>query len=243
MTTTAPLRSRGKRRARAPLVALAVASALLVASAVMAFVGVFGPAPWGVSTAASPDPGASTGLGPNTSGMPGGRSLGQLFGDGPAMMAGQIWLGGDGRQVTTIADARARAAEAGAARGLHPGEVVQFTDNFYVELKDSRGAATTEVLVDPASGAVRTEPGPAMMWNTGSHAVALTEARARAAASAWLAANRPGETVSTIDSYPGYYTVDTQASGKMMGMLSVNGATGAVWYHTWHGTFVAMEDS
>jgi hypothetical protein len=25
-------------------------------------------------------------------------------------------------------------------------------------------------------------------------------------------------------------------------MLSVNGYTGAVWYHTWHGPFVAMEE-
>jgi hypothetical protein len=26
-------------------------------------------------------------------------------------------------------------------------------------------------------------------------------------------------------------------------MLSVNATTGAVWYHTWHGTFIAKEDA
>jgi len=28
-----------------------------------------------------------------------------------------------------------------------------------------------------------------------------------------------------------------------VGMLSVNATTGAVWYHTWHGTFIAKEDA
>jgi hypothetical protein len=28
--------------------------------------------------------------------------------------------------------------------------------------------------------------------------------------------------------------------GKIVGMMSVNALNGAVWYHTWHGTFVAM---
>ena len=174
----------------------------------------------------------------------GGRSGpgGMRRGSG-GMMAGQIWLVGDGQPVATIAQARARAAQAATPRGLHPGEVIQFTDNFYVELKDSSGAATTEVLVDPASGAVQTEPGPAMMWNTGSRTGTLTAEQAKQAATAWLASNRPGESVKSIDAYPGYFTIDTAAGGKMAGMLSVNAATGAVWYHTWHGSFVAMEDA
>ncbi|MDN5797487.1 MAG: hypothetical protein L0H79_17290, partial [Intrasporangium sp.] len=158
------------------------------------------------------------------------------------MMAGQIWLVGDGQPVASIAPARARAAQAATARGLHPGEVMQFTNNFDVELKDFTGAATTEVLVDPTSGTVQTEPGPAMMWNTGSRTGTLTEQQATQAATAWLTTNRPGESVKSTDAYPGYYTVHTAAGGKMVGMLSVNATTGAVWYHTWHGSFVAMED-
>jgi hypothetical protein len=176
-------------------------------------------------------------------GMMGGQFGGEMRGGHSRMMAGQIWLAGDGQSVGTIAQARARAAKAGAPQGLHPGEVMQFTTNFYVELKDSTGAATTEVLVDPTSGAVQTEPGPAMMWNTGSRTGTLTQEQATQAAMAWLTSNRPGEIVKSIDAYPGYYTVDTAAGGKMAGMLSVNATTGAVWYHTWHGSFVAMEDA
>lgn len=149
---------------------------------------------------------------------------------------------GNGQQVTTIGAARARAAQGAAAKGLHPGEVMQFSDNFYVELKAGSGAAVTEVLVDPASGAVQTEPGPAMTCNTNSRDGMISQARAREAATAWLSANRRDETVATIDAYPGYYTVDTQVNGKIAGMLSVNGATGTSWYHTWHGSFVGMED-
>ena len=59
----------------------------------------------------------------------------------------------------------------------------------------------------------------------------------------WLRTHRPGESVASVDAYPGYYTIDTTVNGKPAGMLSVNATTGAVWYHTWHGGFVAEEDS
>jgi hypothetical protein len=224
---TAPRSGRGQQH-RSPLIALVVASALLVTSVVMALAGFFGPAPWRPTT--------TTGVE-----APGAES-GPLVGGYGGMMSGQIWLPGNDQQVTTIGAARGRAAQAGAGRALHPGEVIQFSNNFYVELKDSAGAATTEVLVDPASGAVQTEPGPAMMWNTGSRTGLTSIDQARRAATAWLDANRPAEKVATIDAYPGYYTVDTQVDGKIAGMLSVNGTTGAVWYHMWHGAFVGMED-
>lgn len=222
------------RRFPLPVVALVVASVLLVGTAAMAALGAFGAAPWRV--------GATTGTAYGFAAGGGGMMAGNRDGVG-AMMSGQVWLPGDGAPVGSIAEARARGAQAGASRGLHPGEVMQFANNFYVELKDSTGAATTEVLVDPASGAVQTEPGPAMMWNTGSRTGTVTEARARQAASDWLASNRPGESVLSVDAYPGYYTIDTEAGGKVVGMLSVNATSGAVWYHTWHGTFVAMEDA
>jgi hypothetical protein len=236
--TTVQAPQPGRPDRRLPILALAIAAALLVASVVMAVLGVFGPAPW-----RSPVTGGVTGPGSNGLGGMGGQwpQDGRDGGYG-RMMTGQLWLAGNGQQVTGIAQARARASEAGAAEGLRAGEIIRFTDNFYVELKDASGASATEVLVDPASGAVQTEPGPAMMWNTGSRTGTITETRARMAATAWLTANRPGETTKTIDAYPGYYTVDTEANGTIAGMLSVNATTGAVWYHTWHGRFVAMED-
>jgi hypothetical protein len=59
----------------------------------------------------------------------------------------------------------------------------------------------------------------------------------------WLATNRAGQTAQAADSYPGYYTLETTTTGATTGMMSVNATTGAVWYHTWHGRFIAKEDS
>jgi hypothetical protein len=49
----------------------------------------------------------------------------------------------------------------------------------------------------------------------------------------------PGTTVADeADAFYGYYTLHVLRDGKTIGMLSVNGFTGTVWYHTWHGNFV-----
>jgi len=92
------------------------------------------------------------------------------------------------------------------------------------------------------------------MWNTrtGTHARsqgantaagAVDATKARAIATTWLAANRPGTTIGSIDAYPGYFTIDLKRDGAVSGMMSVNSSSGAVWYHTWHGAFIAREDS
>jgi hypothetical protein len=174
-------------------------------------------------------------------GMMGGG--GMMAGAGSGMMAGRVWLAGDGTPVTSIAAARARAVQAAGPAGLHPGEVIWFSNGFYVELKDAAGNPSTEVIVDPATSAVTTEPGPAMMWTTSSRTASLSPEQAGTIAARWLDANRPGEAVGSVDTYPGYYSIDTTVGGKGAGMLSVNAASGAVWYHTWHGTFIAKEDS
>jgi hypothetical protein len=185
--------------------------------------------------------------GPNTSsrGMPGGGMMGNGNGNGNVggSMGARVWSAGNGVPVASLDAARARAAQAAASAGLHPGEVIQFSNGFYVELKDAADAAVTEVLVDPVSGAVSTEPGPAMMWNTGSRTASVSLDQARTIATQWLGSRRGGETVQSIDAYPGYYTLDTAAGGTLVGMMSVNATTGSVWYHTWHGAFVAREDS
>jgi hypothetical protein len=163
---------------------------------------------------------------------------------------GMAWLPGDGVAVFSIPAARARAASAAAPAGLHPGEVIWFDNGFYVELKDGAGQPATEVIVDPRTGAVSTEPGPAMMWNTrfgmnarGGGAGAVDATKARGIATSWLAANQAGTTIGSIDAYPGYFTLDLKRGGVLSAMMSVNSFTGATWYHTWHGAFIAMEDS
>lgn len=70
----------------------------------------------------------------------------------------------------------------------------------------------------------------------------VNSTEARAIATSWLATNRAGTTVRAIDTYPGYFTLDLQSNGVVSGMMSVSSLTGAVWYHTWHGTFIAVED-
>ena len=53
---------------------------------------------------------------------------------------------------------------------------------------------------------------------------------------------RPGLTVGNADTFYGYYTLHTLKSGQVEGMLSVNGYSGAVWYHSWHGAFIGMKE-
>jgi hypothetical protein len=137
------------------------------------------------------------------------------------------------------------------------------------------------VLVDPQTGAVTLEYGPAMMWNTrygmmdgtgavgsgemmgGGEAVGmmgseggtpnwtpppgsvtgpLTVAQAQRLADRWLAGQGTGATAGEPDLLPGYVTFHTLKDGKITGMLSVDLGSGAVWYHWWHGRFVAMEE-
>ena len=64
-----------------------------------------------------------------------------------------------------LAGAKRQAARVADRLGLCVGEVLRFDNQYYAELTaDGRGA--TEVLVDPATGTVMLEPGPAMIWNT-----------------------------------------------------------------------------
>jgi hypothetical protein len=52
----------------------------------------------------------------------------------------------------------------------------------------------------------------------------------------------PGTETEEPDQFYGYYTLHTVRDGEVTGMLSVNGYTGQVWYHSWHGPFIAMEE-
>ncbi len=55
----------------------------------------------------------------------------------------------------------------------------------------------------------------------------------------YLDTNISGATAATdpIQFY-GYYTLDFEKDGKVAGMLSVNGYSGQVFLHTWHGNFI-----
>ncbi|MBC8506474.1 MAG: hypothetical protein H8D34_16555 [Chloroflexi bacterium] len=60
----------------------------------------------------------------------------------------------------------------------------------------------------------------------------------------YLDANALGFEVShEITAFYGYYTIDTEKDGDIIGMLSVNGFTGQVFPHTWHGDFIEMVEA
>ncbi|AXY49206.1 hypothetical protein [Rhodococcus ruber] len=179
-------------------------------------------------------------------GIGGGPSGPTMMGPGAGMMAPAV--PGDG-PVRTLDDAGRAAGRLAERWGLEVGEVMQFDNGFYAELVDPAGEAATEVLIDPGRGAVQVEWGPAMMWNTtfGTPMArgydvgpVIGPEQARRAADQWLRDNRPGEHADEPEAFPGYYTLHTLRGDQIVGMLSVHATTGAVWYHSWHGRFVAM---
>ncbi|MFF8864741.1 hypothetical protein ACF08B_22095 [Streptomyces sp. NPDC015139] len=181
-----------------------------------------------------------------------GMGPGMMGGDcswGTGMMGGRYWQRGDGTPVKTLDQARQRADAFAYRLDLRVGEIMQFSKNFYAELETPSGKLATEILVDPADGDTGIEYGPAMMWNTdyGMHHRGQTQARispeqAQDRAQRWLRDRGSDLTADEAEAFPGYYTLHTLRSGKINGMLSVNASTGAVWDHTWHGTYIATSE-
>jgi hypothetical protein len=67
----------------------------------------------------------------------------------------------------------------------------------------------------------------------------VTPEKAIEYAQKYLDANVKGATAATDPiKFYGYYTIDFEKDGKVVGMLSVNGYSGQVFLHTWHGTFI-----
>ncbi len=185
---------------------------------------------------------------------------------GPGMMGYSSSRGGE--PVRDLAGAKRQAQRFAERLDLRVGEVMQFENNYYVELVEPGGELGTEVLVDPTTGAVSIEYGPAMMWNTrygmmgGSGAGAMMSGdfrgdptwtpspvtaqpsvsaqEAEAIAARWLAREQGTLRAGKADAFPGYYTIHTLEGDQVAGMLSVNAYTGAVWYHWWHGPFLSM---
>ncbi len=191
---------------------------------------------------------------------------------GPGMMGGQGGMMGggwgnynpnrnpDAKPITIDQAADAVSRYLNAYRGnLAVTEVMEFTQNFYAEVEEKdTGIHATELLIDKYTGQVYPEYGPNMMWNTkyspmggmmGNYGggsptanMPVSADQAKTVAQQYLDTNLPGLTVAEADTFYGYYTLHTLRSGQVEGMLSVNGYTGAVWYHTWHGPFITMEE-
>lgn len=151
-------------------------------------------------------------------------------------------------------------------------EVMEFTNHFYAEVYEkSTGIGALEILIDLYTGIVHPEPGPNMMWNTkyghkfgrggmgmmggmgwtrgrfnGKKPTAempVTAEKALEIAQKFLNARLPRTKVAEeADHFYGYYTIHVLKDGEIYGMLSVNGYTGQVWYHGWHGDFVGIKE-
>lgn len=139
-------------------------------------------------------------------------------------------------------------------RGFAVREIMEFKNNFYaVIIEESTGVGAFELIIDPYTGIVSPEPGPNMMWNRkyGMHytmmglgaeptaEMPLGPEDAKRLAEEYLSRRFNGEVlVLEPVKFYGYYTLDYELNGEVHGMLSVNGYTGDIWYHSWHGAFI-----
>jgi len=134
-------------------------------------------------------------------------------------------------------------------------QVEEYTANFYVQVNDkSTGNGAFELLINKYTGSIYPEMGPNMMWNTQygmmrsgilggifgapTTTMPVTPTQATTDAQQYLNTYLPGSTTGDVTTFPGYYTIEVLTSGTTSGMLSVNGYTGQIWVHTWHGTFI-----
>jgi hypothetical protein len=174
-----------------------------------------------------------------------------MGGSGMMPWSGSQGALGSGARLS-LDQARTLAQEYAAAAGadLAVAEVMEFNNNFYAVVEEtSTGRGAFEILIDPYTGAVGREPGPDMMWNDkyghmsfgsgGENQLSMVEAQAKAQEA--IEAQIPGATVHEDGaSFYGYYTFDFDGpDGKIGGMISVEGDTGAAWLHTWHGDFIS----
>jgi hypothetical protein len=114
------------------------------------------------------------------------------------------------------------------------------------------GIDAFEALIDPYTGDMYPEPGPNMMWNTKygamsgmmwglpatSTAMTVTEEQAKRYAQDFLNGYLSGSDMEDADQFYGYNTIHILKDGTIWGMLSVNGYTGQVWYHSGTGNLL-----
>ncbi|MFC1974790.1 hypothetical protein ACFLXQ_00145 [Chloroflexota bacterium] len=151
---------------------------------------------------------------------------------------------------------------------LKLGEVMIFDNHAYAQIVEKEsGTGAMEVLVDLQSKAVYPEMGPNMMWNlkygmtsnfggygmmggrfgfngmsgqpAASAEMPVSPEQAVEAAQVFL--NAMGSNLEAdehTDPFYGYYTLHVNRDGETIGMLSVNGYSGQVFLHTWHGNLL-----
>jgi len=66
----------------------------------------------------------------------------------------------------------------------------------------------------------------------------ISKSQARDRAQQFLDRQLPGTKAGEPEVFYGYYTVEVEKDGRTLGMLSVHGYYGQVWYHSWHGAYL-----
>jgi hypothetical protein len=107
----------------------------------------------------------------------------------------------------------------------------------------------------PSSGAGRSGGGGMMGGRNGmmggynrnpgsvSATMTVTSEQALKITQQYLDQQFPGyQAAEDADPLYGYYTIDIMKDGKPTGMLSINGFSGQVFLHTWHGTFIEISE-
>jgi len=147
-------------------------------------------------------------------------------------------------------------------------DIMIFDNHAYAQIvENDTGIGVMEVLIDPTTKSVYPEMGPNMMWNLkyemmpgnggygmgrmmggfgatdASTEMTVTPDQAVEVAQTYLDTyfTQANLTVDEhADPFYGYYTLHVNRDGQTVGMLSVNGFTGQVFPHTWHGKLLEM---
>jgi hypothetical protein len=191
------------------------------------------------------------------SGMMGGGIMGGpsgMMGSMMQMMGGNMLVSGgipynSNGSLVSLEQASEIAKKYLAAQNnpdLEVADLEEWEVNFYVEYKEkSTGTKAFQMLIDKYGGTVSPEMGPNMVWNTKygmmgtqSGAMTLTKEQAVASAQQFLDSRLPGTKAEDSGMFYGYYHFDVKKDSRMYGMMDVNGYSGQVWYHTWHGNFI-----
>lgn len=131
--------------------------------------------------------------------------------------------------------------------------IFEDSEYYYSIIEKETGKGAMELLVNPYTGHVFPEYGPNMMWNLkyGMHRRGvfsenneLTSEEAYNEGVEYLLKFSDGFTLTDeYHEFYGYYTFHVSGGDETTGMLSVNGFTGAVWYHDWHGELIEIVES
>lgn len=185
----------------------------------------------------------------------------------PSTRPGWSGLGASGAAAVSMDEAQQSVQRFLDRRGdsnLELDELMEFDRNFYALVREkSSGVGAFELLVGKRDAVVTYEPGPDMMWNTKYSVMArggmmggiassrplpavtampVSPVQAQSAAQGWLDQHLGGAFAGTADAFYGYYTFHFERGGRIAGMLSVNGYTGQVWFHSWHGNFIQVKE-